>query len=158
MPPPVILDPATLRDAPCLVSKSGIGELNPHRHEFALLDGIVHKDLPSGIIAGYMDVRTDDWWVRGHIPGRPLLPGVLMIEAAAQLASFGTKLLGPDEVGFVGFGGLEQVKFRETVEPPARLLIVARVRELRPRRTIWDTQGFVGTKMAFEAVIIGMRV
>lgn len=158
MPPPVILDPVTLRDAPCLVSKSGIGEANPHRFEFALLDGILQQDLTAGVFAGYLDVRPDDWWVRGHIPGRPLLPGVLMIEAAAQLASYATRTLAPDDPRFIGFGGLEDVKFRETVQPPARLLIVARVRELRARRTAWDAQGFVGTKMAFEAVIIGMRV
>ena len=51
------------------------------------LNGVNYYDH-NGKIVGYKDVREDEFWVEGHIPGRPLLPGVIMIEAAAQLASF----------------------------------------------------------------------
>ena len=53
-----------------------------------MLDGIVLIDPGRHLIVGYKDVRPDEFWVRGHMPGFPLLPGVLMCEAAAQLSCY----------------------------------------------------------------------
>ena len=132
-------------------------QVNPHRYEFALLDGIVHWDLEKGIFAGFHDVRADAWWVRGHVPGRPLFPGVLMIEVAAQLASYLThRILG--RTGFVGFVGVDNVKFRGTISPPARYVVVGRSKSIKRRRTVCETQGFVGNTMVFEGEITGMPV
>jgi 3-hydroxyacyl-[acyl-carrier-protein] dehydratase len=157
MPPPVILDPSTLDFSRLVADREEILRVNPHRHEFAMLDGIVHCDAEAQIYAGYHDVREDGWWVRGHVPGRPLFPGVLMIETAAQLASYLTHtVLG--HVGFVGFAGVDKVKFRDTVTPPARFVIIGRGRQIRRRRTVCDMQGFVGSTMVFEGEITGMRV
>jgi 3-hydroxyacyl-[acyl-carrier-protein] dehydratase len=157
MPPPVILDPSTLDLSRLLADREEIMRVNPHRHEFALLDGIVHWDLDNLVFAGYHDVRDDAWWVRGHIPGRPLFPGVLMIEAAAQLASYLThRILGLE--GFTGFAGVDKVKFRGVIIPPARYVIVGRGKQIKRRRTICETQGFVGNTMVFEGEIIGMPV
>lgn len=157
MPPPVILDPSTLDFSRVIADREGIMSINPHRHEFALLDGIVHCDLESRIFAGYHDVRPDAWWVRGHVPGRPLFPGVLMIEAAAQLASYLThRVLGVR--GFIGFSGVDKVKFRGAVTPPARYVIVGRGKKVKRRRTLCETQGFVGNTMVFEGEITGMPI
>jgi len=157
MPPPVILDPSALDFSHLIADREEIMRVNPHRHEFALLDGIVYCDVERGIFAGYHDVRTDAFWVRGHIPGRPLFPGVLMIEVAAQLASYFThRLLG--QKGFIGFAGVDQVKFRDTVSPPARFVIIGRRKSIKPRRTLCAMQGFVGSTMVFEGEITGMRV
>ena len=62
--------------------------INPHRGEMIQINGVAHwtDDFAQGV--GWRDVRDDEFWVPGHIPGRPLLPGVLMIESAAQLSSF----------------------------------------------------------------------
>ena len=65
-------------------------------------------------IVGFKDIRDDEFWVAGHIPGRPLFPGVLMIETAAQLASFYTKKFVGWK-GFVGFGAVENCRFRAQV-------------------------------------------
>ena len=100
MPPPVILDPTQLDLSQVLADAAEIERTNPHRHEFRLLDAVVHWDAACCVAAGYLDIRTDAFWVRGHIPGRPLFPGVLMIEAAAQLASFQFRQLFPN-VGFL---------------------------------------------------------
>jgi len=108
-------------------------------------------------VVGYKDVREDEFWVRGHIPGRPLLPGVLMIEAGAQLVSFCThKILNINK--FVGFGGVDEVKFRGTVIPPCRLVLVGKAIEVKPRRCVCYVQGFVDNTMVFEAKITGMPV
>lgn len=157
MPPPAFLDPTTLDFTHLIADRAAIERANPHRYEFALLDGVVLLDMERKLFAGYHDVRPDAYWVRGHIPGRPLLPGVLMIEASAQLASYVYHHTFPER-GFLGFAGADGVKFRGAVEPPARFVIVGRGREIKPRRLIFETQGFVGDTMVFEGELTGMPV
>lgn len=157
MPPPAILDPAQLDFSTLVADAAEIERVNPHRYEFRLLDGVVLADVETKVFAGYHDVRADAFWVRGHIPGRPILPGVLMIEAAAQAASFMYHRLF-EQAGFLGFAGVDDVKFRGTVSPPGRLVIVGRGVSARPRRFVCDTQGFVDGVMVFEGKITGMPV
>ncbi|MBI5677615.1 MAG: beta-hydroxyacyl-ACP dehydratase [Planctomycetes bacterium] len=118
---------------------------------------MVKFDPEQGIIVGYKDVSSNEFWVRGHIPGRPLMPGVLMLEAAAQLCTYYYKKTTQDD-RFLGFGGIDKVKFRGKVVPGDRLILIAKNRELRARRAIFDTQGVVDGKLVFEGVIIGMVV
>lgn len=157
MPPPVILDPASLDLSRVIFDRDGIMQMNPQRFEFQLLDAVVLLDEERGLYAGYHDVRPDAWWARGHIPGRPLFPGVLMIESAAQLAGFVYQHHFRSGK-FMGFAGVDDVKFRDTIVPPARFVIVGKAMEYKPRRTIIQAQGFVGATMVFEAVITGMPV
>ncbi len=157
MPPPPILDLAQLDLSNLVADRAAILRVNPHRHEFALLDAVVLLDAERGLVAGYHDVRPDAFWTRGHIPGRPLFPGVLMIEVAAQLASFAAhSFLKHDR--FIGFAGVDQAKFRGTVTPPGRFVVLGRQVELKPRRIIMAAQGFVEGTMVFEAEITGMTV
>lgn len=129
----------------------------PHRYEMEQLSGIIQFDPEQKIIIGYKDISSDEFWVRGHIPGRPLMPGVLMLEAAAQLCTYYYKKTTNDD-RFLGFGGIDKVKFRGKVVPGDKLIIIAKNNELRSRRAVFDTQGVVGGKLVFEAVIIGMVV
>ena len=76
-----------------VVSEEELRSLVPHREQFQLLDGICHFDAEQGLVVGYKDWGDDPWWGRGHIPGRPLMPGVLMVEALAQV------LQGPPDLG-----------------------------------------------------------
>ncbi|MBL7141395.1 MAG: beta-hydroxyacyl-ACP dehydratase [Planctomycetes bacterium] len=141
-----------------------IRQVNPHRFEMEQLTSIVHLDLERHEIVASKDVRDDEFWVRGHIPGRPLLPGVLMIEAAAQMCSVYYKRARSDP-RFLGFGGVDNVKFRGQVVPGDRLLLLGRAVEIRSRRAVFDTQGVVGDgadpqefKLVFEARITGMPI
>ena len=140
-----------------ILDKARIRELIPQRFEMEHLDGVSYVDDDSGDIVGWKDVRQDEFWVRGHLPGRPLLPGVVMLEALAQLTSVGATLAMP-ELGFVGFGGIDACKFRVAVTPGERLVLLARRLELRRRRAIFDTQGWVNGTLAVEARITGVRV
>jgi len=104
MPPQYLFDLSTIDLNRILYDQEAIRKINPQRGQMEHLNAVVHMDVPNAQIVGYKDVRDDEFWVDGHIPGRPLLPGVIMIEAAAQLAAFFTHYLcGWD--GFVGFGG-----------------------------------------------------
>lgn len=157
MPPPVLLSPSELDFTHVVADRAAIQRFNQQRHEFALLDGIVLYDVERNLVAGYHDIRSDAWWVRGHIPGRPLFPGVLMIEVAAQLASyvFG-RLFGDGR--FLGFLGVDGVKFRGAVEPPCRLVMIGTAKLIKPRRLVLATQGFVGDAMVFEGEVAGMPI
>ncbi|GJQ60319.1 MAG: beta-hydroxyacyl-ACP dehydratase [Candidatus Scalindua sp. AMX11] len=139
------------------IGREGIRAVNPHRYEMEQLNGIIKFDPENKIIIGFKEVKDDEFWVRGHIPGRPLLPGVLMMEAAAQLCTYYYKRVIEDD-RFLGFGGVDKVKFRGKVVPGDRLFIIAKNRELRTRRAIFDTQGIVNSKLVFEGVITGMVV
>jgi len=154
-----ILDPATVNTKNVAVSKEEILELNAQRDEFEQLDRLVSIDLEQGLAVGIKTQRPDEFWTRGHIPGRPIMPGVLMIEMAAQISSViyhlkfetgGTK--------FFGFGGVNNVKFRGSVEPGCDLLMVVRAKKLRSRMAIFESQGFVDGKMVFEGEVTGIVV
>ena len=156
MPPPVHFNPTQLNLDHVIADREAIRRVNPQRFEMEQLTAIVYVDPEQKIIAGYKDVRADEFWVRGHMPDYPLLPGVLMCEAAAQLCSFYVvtyKLLRGD---FVGFGGLENVRFRGPVHPGDRLVLVAKGTRMHHRQTIFNVQGFVGSTMVFHADIIGV--
>ena len=155
MPPPMLLDLNTIDLTRVLVTREQIYERLPHRYEFMQLDAIIHLDVKEQIAVGYRDIRSDEWWVKGHIPGRPLFPGVLMVESAAHLASFVSFMVLPN-VKFLGFGGIDNTKFREAVSPPARLYLVCKANEIKPRRTICTVQGFTDGRMAFETQITGL--
>ncbi len=155
MPPKPLLELDSIDLDALVAGPEQIRAVNPQRYEMEQLDGIIHQDTEEGVIVGLKEVREDEFWTRGHVPGRPLLPGVLMCEAAAQLCSYYYKqAFAMDR--FLGFGGMEGVKFRSEVVPGDRLVIVARKEELRPRRATFRCQGFVEGRMAFEGTIIGM--
>jgi len=157
MPPEPLFDLSTVDTSHVEVDREGIGEVNPHRYEFQQLDGIFFLDREGWRIAGFRDVRDDEFWVRGHIPGRPIFPGVLMIEAAAQLISYCAGQRYPDR-GFMGFGGVDKVKFRGQVIPGQRIILIARMEEFRSRRCSGAAQGFVDGQMVFEGVLSGLWV
>ena len=140
-----------------VITLEEIRGVNPHRHEMEQLSGILRFDPDNKLIIGYKDVGREEFWVRGHIPGRPLMPGILMVEAAAQLCTFYYKKCIPDD-RFLGFGGVDKVKFRGTVLPGDKLILIARNIELRPRRATFECQGVVDGRIVFEGIIIGMAV
>lgn len=156
MPPPLLIDLQQLDLNRVCLTKDEIYERLPQSFEFRLLDGVCMVDLEGQRIVAYADIRSEDWWVRGHVPHRPLLPGVLMLEMAAHASAILAKLQGNDT--FIGFGGVDDCKFRETVVPPARLFILGVGVDYRPRRIVSDTQGVMDGKLVFEARITGLTI
>jgi len=162
MPPPLLFDLSQidLTKEP-VFDKAAVEKVNPQRYEMQQLDGILWFNKDKMQILGYKDVTQREFWVRGHIPGRPLMPGVVMIEAGAQLAGFFVKQVFKEE-GFIGFAGIEGVKFRSVVEPGQRLYLLGHItkysRRTHTTRVETDVQGVVNDTIAFEAVVTGMRV
>jgi 3-hydroxyacyl-[acyl-carrier-protein] dehydratase len=158
MPPELILDPEKLDLGRVLADRAALRKVNPQRFDMEQLDAIVSMDTEQQTIVGYKDVRDDEFWVRGHMPDFPLLPGVLMCEAAAQLVGYYVTVAGLKVGDYVGFGGMENVRFRGMVRPGDRLVLVGKGVRVHRRQTIFNVQGFVGKAMVFHADIIGIQL
>jgi 3-hydroxyacyl-[acyl-carrier-protein] dehydratase len=158
MPPSPLIDPATIDTSRVLVDLEGIRQANAQRFEMEQLTAIVHIDREHHVVVGYKDVRPDEFWVRGHMPDYPLMPGVLICESAAQLCSYYCYLMNLIEHGFIGFGGMEDVRFRGQVRPGDRLVMIAKADRIHRRQTIFETQGFVGGNLVYHGKIIGVPI
>lgn len=141
----------------CVADLEEIRRWNPQRFEIEQLTAIVHEDVEKKVCVGYKDYGPNEFWVRGHLPGQPVLPGVLMCEAAAQLCSYFAhkhKLMGNNTLGF---GGMDGVRFRGMVLPGDRLVIVCSLVRVRPGAMIVSQfQGFVRQSMVCEGEIRGI--
>jgi 3-hydroxyacyl-[acyl-carrier-protein] dehydratase len=159
MPPPALFDLSQIDFSRPVFDIEAIRRVNPQRNQMEQLTAIVHVDTEQHGIVGYKDITEADFWVPGHMPGFPLMPGVMMCEAAAQLAAFYAqkyKLLGGD---FIGFGGMDDVRFRGPVYPGSRLVIMARMVDIRPgRRATFGFQGWVQDRMVFSGAMIGVPI
>ncbi len=152
-----IIDPAEIDFDDVVADVEEIRKYNPQRFEMEQLTAIVYADEKQMLCAGYKDITENEVWVRGHMPNMPLMPGVFMCEAAAQVCSFITQrydLLGAD---MVGFGGMEDVRFRGPVVPGDRLLIACQGTKCRRGRMIvCRFQGTVGDRIVVEGGIKGI--
>jgi 3-hydroxyacyl-[acyl-carrier-protein] dehydratase len=134
-----------------------IRQVNAHRYEFEMLSGIVHIDPKQHLIVGFKDLRDTDFWVRGHIPGFPLFPGVLMCEAAAQLCGYYyvSQKIGDAGV-LMGLAGIDEARFVRTVRPGDRLILVGHGVKVHRRLMRFRVVGQVGSEKAFEIMITGV--
>lgn len=155
----LILDPSTLDYDNIIADAEEIRRYNPQRFEMEQLTAIVYEDTEQHICAGFKDITFDEFWVRGHMPNMPLMPGVVMLEAAAQMCSYFSQKYDLLGAAMVGFGGLEEVRFRDPVIPGDRLVLMCKMTKLR-RGAIVVTkfQGFVRNSLAVEGILKGIPI
>ncbi|MFK7821844.1 MAG: 3-hydroxyacyl-ACP dehydratase FabZ family protein [Planctomycetaceae bacterium] len=136
-----------------------IREVNPQRFEMEQLTAIVHIDEEVPGIVGYKDVGDDEFWVRGHMPDFALMPGVVQCEAAAQLGGFYARkfeIVGGD---YLGFGGMNSVRFKKPVLPNSRLVLMAKLGRTRPGRlAMFEFQGYVESELVFSGEMLGVAI
>jgi 3-hydroxyacyl-[acyl-carrier-protein] dehydratase len=154
-----IIDPSLLDLDNPIADIEAIRKLNPQRHEMEQLTAILYEDLSRMSCAALKEITSDEYWVRGHMPGMPLMPGVMMLEAVAQLSSYFSQkhdLLG---AAMVGFGGVDKVRFRGVVTPGDRLiLMVELVRVRRGRMIVAAFQGVVDGNLILDGVLRGIPI
>ena len=154
-----IIDPSLLDLDHPIADIEAIRKLNPQRHEMEQLTAILHEDPERHACAAYKEVSPDEFWVRGHMPGMPLMPGVIMLEAVAQLSSYFTQkhdLLG---AAMVGFGGVDEVRFRGVVTPGDKLIVMVILEKARRGRMIVARfQGVVDGQIVLEGVLRGIPI
>ena len=132
------------------LSTTDIQELIPHRYPFLLVDTVdIIEDAKKAI--GTKCVTANEAFFQGHFPGRPIMPGVLIVEALAQTACvlLGEKLRAENKIAF--FLGIENVKFRQPVTPGSVLKLHCEVLKLGGRTGRCHGEAFLGDKLAVEA-------
>ena len=142
-----------------IADQEEIRRYNLQRFEMEQLTAVIYADADRGICAGYKDLSEQEFWVRGHMPIMALMPGVVMCEAAAQLSSYFAQKFDLLGCNVVGLGGLEEVRFRGTVVPGDRLVVV--VQRLKVRRgamILCRFQGFVREALVVEGKIMGISL
>ncbi|MCP4814499.1 MAG: beta-hydroxyacyl-ACP dehydratase [Planctomycetaceae bacterium] len=155
----LLIDPALLDFDQVVADVEEIRRYNPQRFEMEQLTAVIYEDLEEYACAGYKDIGRDEFWVRGHMPDMPLMPGVIVLEAAAQLCSFFSQkhdLLG---AAMIGFGGLENVRFRAPIIPGDRLLLICKMTKVRPGRMIvCRFQAVVGETLVVDGMLKGIPI
>lgn len=125
----------------------------PHRYPFLLVDRVKELELNKRIVA-IKNVTINEPFFQGHFPGHPIMPGVLIIEAMAQVGGILAYKSQPDTEGkVVYFMGIDKAKFRRPVVPGDTLEFVLEV--IKQRRNIWvfKAEAFVDGERAAEAEI-----
>jgi 3-hydroxyacyl-[acyl-carrier-protein] dehydratase len=132
-------------------------EMIPHRDPFLMIDKVVDA-VANERATGIKDVTADEYYFKGHFPARPVMPGVLIVEAMAQTAAvLVVHTLGREAEGkLVYFMTIDEARFRRPVVPGDRLLI--HVTKQRNRRNVWRFEGKaeVDGHLAAEAVFAAM--
>jgi 3-hydroxyacyl-[acyl-carrier-protein] dehydratase len=110
-----------------------IHQLLPHRYPFALVDRILEY-VPGQKAVGLKNVTFNEPYFPGHIPSRPLMPGVLMVEAMAQVGGIVLVQLPGMEGKFFAFAGIDKVRFRRPVIPGDQLIMTVELLSFKQNR------------------------
>jgi 3-hydroxyacyl-[acyl-carrier-protein] dehydratase len=137
-----------------MIQINEIMKLLPHRYPFLLVDRILELE-PKAFIKGIKNVSINEPFFQGHFPGQPIMPGVLILEAMAQVAGVLAYRSGI-EGSSMYFMGIENAKFRRPVVPGDQLLF--EIKALKQRNTVWKFAGTatVDGKIAAEAEFTAM--
>lgn len=133
-------------------------EYLPHRYPFLLIDRIIEMELGQSIVA-LKNVTMNENFFNGHFPGRPVMPGVLMVEAMAQaggVLAYKTNGVKPSDGVLFYFAAIDNVRFRRIVEPGDQLRLEIKV--LRAKRDLWKLAGeaYVGDELACSAEFLSV--
>ena len=107
-----------------------IEDILPHREPFLLLDEVTEIE-PGVRVVARKRVREDEWYLAGHFPGRPIMPGVLMVEAMAQAGAVAVLSEEENRGKLALFAGINDVRFKRIVEPGDELEITCELEKLR---------------------------
>ena len=115
-------------------------EILPHRYPFVMVDRVTDI-VPGDSIRGHKMVSANEPWCQGHFPDRPIMPGVLVIEALAQIGGILAYASEPFDASnsLMYFLGIDKAKFRHTVTPGDRLDLYVEV--IQHRSNVWKLRG-----------------
>ena len=129
-----------------------IEQLIPHRAPFLLVDEILELE-PGKRVVGRREIRADDWWFPGHFPQRPVMPGVLTIEAIAQAGAVAVLADEANRGKVPFFAGIDDCRFKRVVEPGDVLTLECEFVRVRGPIAKGRGRASVGDELAAEAML-----
>jgi 3-hydroxyacyl-[acyl-carrier-protein] dehydratase len=129
-----------------------IEQILPHRDPFLLLDRVVELEPGRKVVAERL-VRADDWWFPGHFPGRPVMPGVLIVEAMAQAGAVAVLFEEENRGKVAFFAGIDECRFKRVVVPGETLTLVCEIDRLRGPIGRGKATAHVGAELAARGTL-----
>jgi len=137
------------------LDRDGIKALIPHREPFLLIDRIT--ELEPGVRAvGEHDFDGTEWYQPGHFPGNPIVPGVILVESMAQVATVMAMAMPEYRDGLGLFAGVEEMRFKRMVKPGDTGRFEAAIDKMRRGFARVNVKTYVGDELAAEGVILAV--
>lgn len=122
----------------------------PHRYPFLLVDRMLEIDHLNMRFVGYKNITANEEFFQGHFPGQPVMPGVLIMEAMAQVGAVGLLTMPENQGKIVYLMSLDKVKFRRPVVPGDQLMIEVHILKLRKSTGLVETRATVDGELVCE--------
>lgn len=141
---------------PTSIDIDGILALIPHRYPFVMVDRILSIDLEAKEIVGLKNVSMNEPFFQGHFPGRPVMPGVMMLEGLAQVGAVFGFCAKPEDVGekLAFFVGIDKARFRKQVGPGDQLIYKLKLIKEKRGVMVMEAKGYVDDQIAVQAELM----
>jgi 3-hydroxyacyl-[acyl-carrier-protein] dehydratase len=132
--------------------RDAIEAILPHRPPFLLLDEVTELE-PGRRVVARRDVREDDWWFPGHFPERPVMPGVLIVEAMAQAGAVAVLIEEENRGKIAFFAGIDDCRFKRIVSPGDTLTLTCEIDTVRGLIGRGKATAHVGDELAARGTL-----
>ena len=136
-----------------LMNKEQIKEVLPHREPFLLVDQVEEMEVGRSIVATKF-VTEDEYYFKGHFPGRPIMPGVLIAESLAQAGGIAVLSMPENKGKLAVFGAIKNAKFKKQVVPGDTLTLKVTMDRLRTSSGTGHAEAYVGDVLACKCEIL----